>query len=377
MRRSLFVGMVLALLGGALANAEEIVQEGAITAVAEELGNLLRLKWYDTRLGIDRDHWERVADRPEREKRDDRLQAMIKRGIPAELAENIMKNDRRRVLPMGFLAETPAGKLFSELKEAAGANSGGGGGSTLERHWRGHGDGITMSMNMSGEQRDFHLRIREGVSPYQELTVEDHDRKGLRILFSSTGRQLIFSQGRGGEIQVAHTSDQRNDSFRCLNYDEMARKHGRFTTDLWNMLAQIGCNQPFNKRDRRITKAVLQLTELPDPATNDAMEKAISKYASASLAGRRAARRELETHFPDWYGAILAKLADPKLDQETRELLEQVSAKAKFPPDSPSEFVHQHKLMDDVEYLSGIVIDAPDALRPIVKQRISNLKMRQ
>ena len=77
-----------------------------------------------------------------------RLQAMIKRGIPAELAENIMKNDRRRVLPMGFLDETPAGKLFSELKEAAGANSGGGGGSTLERHWRGHGDGITMSMNM-------------------------------------------------------------------------------------------------------------------------------------------------------------------------------------------------------------------------------------
>ena len=38
MRRSLFVGMVLTLLGGALANAEEIVQEGAITAVAEELG---------------------------------------------------------------------------------------------------------------------------------------------------------------------------------------------------------------------------------------------------------------------------------------------------------------------------------------------------
>ena len=88
MRSLKAIVLYLLLTTPGYAFAGEMVVEGALAEVSEQIGNLVHLKWDENRLAIDREHWKRVAgDKTEAEKEQDELDAMSDGGIPADIAE--------------------------------------------------------------------------------------------------------------------------------------------------------------------------------------------------------------------------------------------------------------------------------------------------
>ena len=122
---------------------EDIVREGVITDVKDEIGKLIHLRPVGNRQGIDREHWEKMTgSKTDEEKEQDQIDAMVKRGIPMKIAKQMVEQGgdrrgrggfRRRGFGGDFLTDTAAGQLFEELKIASGAMSGGGGGGRRRR----------------------------------------------------------------------------------------------------------------------------------------------------------------------------------------------------------------------------------------------------
>ena len=219
--------------------AEGIVREGMITDIKDEIGKLIYLRPTSARQGIDRERWEKMTgSKTDEEKERDQIDAMVKRGIPLKIAKRMVEQAGgrrgfpRRGLGHDFLTDSAAGQLFEELKIASGAMSGGGGGSPDDMEWDGRGEGIRMSLHIYGEKVNFCFMIRESVAPYQELVVEDHHEKGLRIRFSSMDRQLLFSQNPSGKISVAQSHDTDSLAFQNRNYEDMVSAHPEFASRL-------------------------------------------------------------------------------------------------------------------------------------------------
>ena len=248
--------------------AQQIVVQGGITDVSDEIGRIVRLTWRDGILSVDREHWEKMTgEKTDEEKEDDRLAAMIKRGVPEEIAKRMMaaRGPVGRIRGgYGMATATPLGELFEELKTAAGSQGGGYSGGGDEMNYRSRGADMMMDLWRNSRDDDFRISIREKKKPFQEILVEDHHVKGLRIEFRSTNRVLLFLHRSDGNVQVAHTSEQRNDAFSSINYDEMVRQQPLFFADMVSILEGVGIQIPYSRYDSRIVDAVSRILGKPE-----------------------------------------------------------------------------------------------------------------
>ena len=113
-----------------------------------------------------------------------------------------------------------------------------------------------MAMTTVNSTKDFWFIIREMTEPWQELTVEDHRAKGLRIQFSSTARSFVLVQSADGVVRGVHASADRNDAFTCPSYEEMLEKQPQFATDFHAVLEGLGINRPLSLRDPRVLQVI-------------------------------------------------------------------------------------------------------------------------
>ena len=355
-----------------------VVQAGQITEVAGDIGRLIHLTWSKNRLMIDREHWMKsTGSKTDAEKTEDAIQKMIDRGIPEAIARKMAdRRGGRGRGPFGgadFLTASSEGRLFTELKAAAGAMSGGGGGGGDEHHWDGHGGNIFTAMNTKDSTKDFRFMIRESTSPVQELLVEEHHEKGLRIQFSSPTRNLIFANDLDGVIHVAHTSKLRSEAFQVASYEQMLQLYPAFAAEFGTMLEQLGINQPLTDRDPRILNAIGKLVVKPDQETLDDAIKTIERLNDNSFQVRNEAEKKVAANYVAWKNVIQDKLADEGLASEVRMRLKGVEASSNVDTTEAEAYIKNHKLLQDVEYLKSVLDEMPDSLRGSVQQQIDSL----
>lgn len=374
MKRSALIIAALLISSRAVVIAEDAVPPGAIAAVSEEIGNLVKLSWDEQRLVVDRDHWEEVVGRKtDEERQQDRIDAMIKLGLP----ENIIKRTiaRRRDRPRGadFLTDIPAGQLFEDLKLAAGATSGGGGGGGEERHWSGHGEGIFASMHINGPRQDFRFMIRESAAPFQELIVEDHHENGLRLMYTSPKQQLVFSNRADGVIHVAHTSHRSTLAFRAANYEEVLVSQPGFADEFASLLNELGIGALLSIHDSRIVQTITKLLHQPSTEARESAVNLVKQLSSKSFQVRERTQKELKEDFATYQTVILEKLTEENLDAEAKFRLKVIVEAADLDWSDAEKFVNQRKLLGDAEYLQAILDEVPAPARRSVQRRINEL----
>ena len=368
---------------------EDIVREGVITDVKDEIGKLIHLRPVGNRQGIDREHWEKMTgSKTDEEKEQDQIDAMVKRGIPMKIAKQMVEQGgdrrgrggfRRRGFGGDFLTDTAAGQLFEELKIASGAMSGGGGGGPQDMQWDGRGEGIHMALHIYGEPETANVRfvIQESEAPFQEFVVEDHHVKGLRFQFASQDRQLLFSQKPDGKISVAQTHDTDTLAFQSPDYDAMVVSHPGFAKDFHSILESLGVNVPFTKYDRRVVQTIPKV--LPDPRGDltQTANQLIEKLGSVAFDEREVAEKQLAENFGAYSSIIEQKLLDDGLDSEIRLRLVRVRELAGYDPSAAERFIQEAKLLEDVEYLDSILPELPKTAQDAVREYAESLSEKQ
>ncbi len=366
--------LVVALAPSSSLFADGVIEEGSITEASKEIGMLVHLKWQGDRLGVDREHWDRsTGNKTEADKEQERMDAMVERGIPKEIVEKMMAQPRQRGLGANFLVASPEGELFESLKIALGAHSGGGGGGGEDMQWDGRGNGVNANMLRSGPMRDWQLRILETADPGQEIVVEDHFLKGLRIQFTTASRLMVFHVSPEGKVRVAHTSEERSEAFQTKSYSEMAELHPEFLKDFNELLEGIGVNIPLTDRDPRVTDAVGKLLQIPTASVREAAQKAVEGLKSDSYETREASHMAIRDNFEAWYSVIGQVKDGGGLPAEIRSRLDSICDEFER-PNEEEQFIRNRNLLSNPEYLASIVGEMPKRPREAVENHISELK---
>ncbi len=352
---------------------EDVVAEGAISELTDEIGSLLHLTWRDDRLAVDRDHWfKATGEKTEEDIEKERLDGMLKRGIPEELAKKMLERQGDLFGPGNFLTNSPEGELFEGLKIASNANSGGGGGSGEDMHWTGRGPDMALAMWRSPD--DFRISIRETGQPFHELIVEDHHKKGLSIIFRADGRTMLFAQSNDGKVAVAHTCASRNDAFKAGSYEDMIASYPEFTADFADMLKGVGVNVPLSRFDSRVTDAVAAMLRKPDGDVQTEAQKVIARLSSESYETRMAAHREVQKNVIPWRNVIEQMLADEDLHVETRNRLTAIHLEAGFESTEVEAYVKERRLLEDAEYLKELQPRVTDSIQSLIVERLEELE---
>ena len=352
-------------------------ENGPITSVAKEISGLLKFKAGPKRIELDRDAWQ-TADKTEDEKLQDDLQAMIKRGIPKEIAEKLMqrrKNDPRRAMLMRRrIEESPEGELFEHLKIALGCTGSGRSSSGLDQQFRGSGQNANVTMELHGEEQDLVLTVKENKEPFQELQVQDDHRGGLRIMFLSQASQLLFSQTTTGTIRVSQITDSDELAFRCESYEALVQRKPKFAREFRKFAEQVGIDLPYANHEPEIVEAIGKLLYKPDDATVESAKELVAQLGAESYAARTEAEEKIRQQYDTIRTVLLQQMNDSRLEAEVKIRLRNITKSLEVDTSKADKHVVEQKLLDDIEYLEAIIAEAPGAFRTAIEERIAALR---
>ena len=375
--------LLLSLAMPVPAVAEGISAEEALTNVSEQIGKLIHLRWKEGRIGVDREKWmEHVGQKTEAEKEKERLDGMIERGVPADIARRRIEEVRRKRIAARrrgthefHRSDPPEQELFEGLTTAARANSRGRSGDGEGTNYRGSSgrEKLKMAMYVNRTTSEFRFTISQSKAPFQEFDLQEHPEKGLLIEFSSSSGRILWLQGADGRVQFARFNGKSTEASSCPSYDDMVGSHPEFTETLEGLLEQLGINRPFKRSDPRIVSAVLRIIELTSSEDVAAVDEAIAKLGADKHKEREAAQREIEKNLQRWRRLLRQRLADSQLELEVKTRLNRVMEQPEAEESSEEEFIDRRNLLQDADYLSFILSDAPKSLKPAIRKRIEGL----
>ena len=348
-------------------------QNAELKEFAPQISKLIRLKMDGQEIRLDREHWERVAEKKTEEERlNEEIEKLVERGILREHAKQHVESKRR----FGHNNETTLGILFSNFQEATGCRSGGSGGGGSSREWHGRSNALLVRMHQMPDT--FGLTFRQTTEPFQELIVSSHKISGLRIQVNSDTGLMLFWQKYDDSIRFVYSSGDRNEAISVKNHDEFLTKHPDLAKEFWEQLIELGIQKPLQKDDPGILTAIEAILLKPESTPVEAADEEILLLGDSNYKIRKAARQKIEANYDAWSKRIRKALKTPDLDAETRIALEGIVASAKENAEAPESeiecFIREHKLMADREYLASIVDSASDEAKPLIRKRIAELE---
>jgi hypothetical protein len=358
----------LLLLSSSAVRCEEAEEGPGLAAAKEELAALLPLTIANGRLVLNREAWEKPAEKNAAKKDED-----AEEGGQVAIGGNAAGFRIRRMIGGGNLP-TPA-KLFQAYMQKAsggvrGANSSmSGTGVTLKQD----GQNLTGALSYDKAQGEFTVKLVEKVGDGRLLSVEDDEQTGLTVRLSNPAAKtsLLLVQSTQGPVSLVCFRGKESTVVGAEDFATLLRQEpSKVQTLVFRPLRALGIEPPLNPYYPPVMAAACTAFSPPAAETTQKVDALIKKLADDDMDVRDKATQDLTELFPLAIRYV-SEAAEKTQDPEAKTRLQRVVA-AHPGIGKAKAYALEHKLHEDKAYLLEIMGSAP-FFKTAARVRLSEL----
>ena len=338
------VAVGLGIVYPLLARGDDKAGEGPLSAVKEQVGDLVALTLKDKALRVDRAHWDRAGDKDRAKRLEELEKQFLARGLPKEFARRMAERQA---------GEPGVWQAFDRLRSAVGqagaSSSQSSGGARMQSF---HGTGLSASMTVGGT--NFELSLREESAGGRSLLVSDDGGGALRIILldGDRGGVLMLNQRAAGPVRLVDVGDDKPRVLAAASFlDLYAANRDYVHQRLFPLLSRLGIGLPLTPHSGEVVAAVLSL--LRGPVGDEEAAKVrglIARLSGSKFRQRQDAEKALADNFARYQKFISEALADSSLPLEAADRLRKIAA-ANDQAKRVGDVIGALHLTEDVPYL--------------------------
>lgn len=351
--------------------------DGAIQNARVSLRRMLRLRWHDGLLVLDREHWDHAfAGHSMEDIQADVTHLLEKRGVAAygsdDERERMMRM-RVRGLPQGPNPVAQLGRLFQEFYEGGGRSYSGGGtsGSWSTRS-------ATSSIQVDANPTDFNLTYTELQHPKRVLRVQANGKESLSVLLLGKlihrFHQYVDASGNT-HLQVTEILDDEIVNLKAADFAQLYRENPRFVESrLFPLFEHLGIIPPLSRFDAEVTTRVSELLTTQQESVRREFETIIQGLDVNKFTQREAAFRKLRDNLDQYLPLLFEKSRDKSLSREARARIQKlVEAGGDTGLAELDATIGSLELLTDSSYLSELAGTVSGETKQVLQERIQRL----
>ena len=364
MKSTCLVVLFLLISQYCLIAQEPDVAEGPLTDHAEDIRQLLSLKFdEDSRLVLNRGTSEEAKE-IEKKAKEDEIKRMIAGGVPEETARRMMEGRRGRRSSITIGALAPKVQILTRKLRTSGSSTSRSGNNISQRF---SGSDLNLAIEKIDEDLKFSLTEKLG----SKRTLEVQDNKGgefnVRLLGKST--MLMFQQSKDQSTFIGILTPQI--AFRATekNFNTLQRKYPNEVRYVSTTLRELGVDVPFSRNEMAVVQVVVNQLRGLSPKTIEELLQIVKNFDSKEFKVREQASEDIKKEFDKFEGTINFLLGSGELSLEAQSRLSIVAKEKQSARRDPriNEMIREQKLISNLSYLVEL-LDIAEDTTPIVEQ---------
>ncbi len=348
-------------------DAHPTVRAGDLQKYRQQLRQLLRIRWTDSGLAIDRDHWDiPFAGKSEATIAEEVTVLLAGRGYkktPVSAQQHVVY----RGGPSQYRSNPQ--RLFQQF---------------LSSPMRGHQSG---SDRMRTELGDVYIMLDAGRPFCFEISANDNTHEILRIRQSGRGLTiqylgdilLDFEQADDGTVRIRELDRDDSFDFTAENFAKLYRDQSEYCElRFFPLLDHLGIVPPVSRFDPAVLSFVGRLAESWQLADQPDFQSLLVELGSRDYAQREMAMDVLRQNL-DLYAAELRDALDhgdlvTEQRMRVRTLVRQASRKGRILESEAALIAQTQDLLNDVSYLEVALTRCPETARAAIAARLAQLE---
>ena len=358
-------------VGSGLAQEKPIAKpnfgDGAFEEAAEEMGELLELKWKGDSLILKRKWDEHSKKKTDEDELEDRVKDLIGRGVPEEHAKEMAV---RRVGPLGRMKETGIQRAFFAIAAKLGSNSRG-------TSRRANGQRLTFGgRSLSGmaiiEKEDVRFEFTEGAGDERSFQFRDNGGGKVKFDFSFDDVFVRLVQFDSGKTQLIWIRNDEVNVYVGESFADFVKRNSQVAEELlFPLFNRVGIITPLNRTDPRVFAASIKRLKRAEQPNEQKLDQLIKDLDANSYQVREAASKSLTDGFEEWSTEIKKFSKDSKLSLEAKVRLKKIIDQRG--EDEVAELIKNFNLLESPEFLVGALEFANDKQKAIVVKQLKEV----
>ncbi|MEZ6118838.1 MAG: hypothetical protein R3C28_20035 [Pirellulaceae bacterium] len=344
---------------------------GRLDNVRKEVAQLVKLKWDNERLALNRQHWSAEGfDAEAIQKAAARL--LEEKGITVSQPDeddpffherNMGQRNSRLVTLMDRLRER------CEALENGQSSSRGysGGGDTHNVHF----ETAHLACKVISSPTDVTFEISDRQLPMAQMRLDLQADNVLRIVYID--RDIVFSlrQDTDGsvvysEVSPAETIRHAAPSMTALYSQSPDLVEQR----VFGLLGQVGVGLPLTRFNQQVVARVVELLERQSEDTQAKVKQLLQQLDDDDYLVRQAASDRLAQVFDIWNEAIMDAVENPDLTIEAKKQISDLADKYEVKLSEMDHLIHGMKLLDSPDYLFALTQHLPESQHSLLFDRL-------
>ena len=342
-------------------------QQGAIQGRRHELRALLKLRWKQDRLVVDRDHWDEAFAGQSAEDISKEIDALLSdAGVPAPTDRELA---RMRGAQQG---ESNLLRLFHELR--GGGRNGSYGRSGGPDSVNAHFDDGSLRARIKSEPNVLQFSVEEVASPYRILRVREASGVVEIVLL---GDDLIhrFRQAADGSVKLTEIYQDEVIKHEADSFAKLYAAESRFVDDrFFALLDHLGIVLPVGRFDPVVVQQLLEALASNQNEVIAEVDRLVAELDAGRFSIRERAYGDLRVRIEEFYPYLALKQDDRTLSAEVRarigKLLKTTERNGKV---SAGSLVTAMQLTRDADYLDQVRDLVDEAGRQLIDRQLKQL----
>ncbi len=357
---------------------------GPVQTLSDDLRRLLKLKWDDSNLIIDRPHWDAQSDLKTQEDIVAEVDQLLRaNGVSGDLLTPDEEEGFPRGFPRGLRRGLPSANgpkvsiLFDRLLQSAqkqlqpGGFSSGGGGSSGEVRREFSCAAISVEMHVTPDS--FNLRIVENELSRMFLVWCGDDGR-LKIMVEADQLVFLIKQAPDKKTEVIEITDDDISRVKAKSFKALYRERPEYLeTRVFPLLDYFGIITPYTRYNRFVVRSVLAQLQAADVDATKETDELVVALDDDRFEVRQAATKQLQDGYYRYRKAMEAALKNSDLSFEARSRIKRIVADHERLYGDVEQFASSLRLSEDPDFLVQILPKTAETDRSVIVARLNEI----